>query len=186
MVVATAERHILVYDLRNPTQPFRQKHSPLKYQSRCVAIFPDQTGFALGSVEGRVGIEHIQDGDLPKNFAFKCHRQNTDSKDPELHAVNSISFHPIGTFATAGGDGAYNFWDKDAKHRLKGFSRADQAVTAAQFSHDGSLYAYSVGYDWSKGVGEHVKLSADARKGRIMIHHVKQEAQPKKDHNKRW
>lgn len=34
MVVATAERHILVYDLRNLAQPFRQKFSPLKYQSR--------------------------------------------------------------------------------------------------------------------------------------------------------
>jgi hypothetical protein len=34
MVVATAERHILVYDLRNLAQPFRQKFSPLKYQTR--------------------------------------------------------------------------------------------------------------------------------------------------------
>ena len=24
--------------------------------------------------EGRVAVEHIADADLPKNFAFKCHR----------------------------------------------------------------------------------------------------------------
>jgi len=158
MVVATAERHLLVYDLRNPSQPFRQKHSPLKYQSRSIAIFPDQTGFCVGSVEGRVAIEHIQDADLPKNFAFKCHRQNADTKEPELYGVNSLAFHPVGTFATAGGDGAFNFWDKDAKHRLKAFQRASQAVTAAAFNHDGALYAYAVAYDWSKGVSPFLQL----------------------------
>jgi mRNA export factor len=188
MVIATAERHVLVYDLRNPSQPFRQKHSPLKYQSRCLAIFPDQTGFCIGSIEGRVAIEHIQDADLPKNFAFKCHRQNTETKDPELYAVNSLAFHPVGTFATAGGDGAFNFWDKDAKHRLKAFQRASQAVTATAFNHDGALYAYAVGYDWSKGVGSHMVLSPEQRKGRIMVHLVNQECKPKKkdDTAKRW
>jgi hypothetical protein len=45
-----------------------------------VAVFPDQLGFCVGSVEGRVAIEHIEDSDLPKNFAFKCHRHNADSK----------------------------------------------------------------------------------------------------------
>lgn len=34
--------------------------------------------------------------------------------------MNSIKFHPQhGTFVTAGGDGTYNFWDKDSKQRLK-------------------------------------------------------------------
>lgn len=49
-------------------------------QTRCVAVFPDQLGFCVGSVEGRVAIEHLEDSDLPKNFAFKCHRHNADSK----------------------------------------------------------------------------------------------------------
>ena len=40
------------------------------------------------------GIEHIEDADLPKNFAFKCHRHNTDDKEPELHSVNSIACAP--------------------------------------------------------------------------------------------
>jgi WD40 repeat protein len=42
-------------------------------------------------------------------------RENTD-----IYAVNTIKFHPThGTFATAGGDGTYNFWDKDSKQRLR-------------------------------------------------------------------
>ncbi len=28
-------------------------NSPLKFQSRCLAVFPDASGFALGSIEGR-------------------------------------------------------------------------------------------------------------------------------------
>jgi WD40 repeat protein len=43
------------------------------------------------------------------------HRDNA-----EIYAVNTIKFHPVhGTFATAGGDGTYNFWDKDSKQRLR-------------------------------------------------------------------
>jgi WD40 repeat protein len=47
-------------------------------------------------------------------LSFLC-RDNAD-----IYSVNSIKFHPIhGTFATAGGDGTYNFWDKDSKQRLR-------------------------------------------------------------------
>lgn len=61
---------IFVYDLASPNQPFRTIDSPLKYQHRCLQIFPDKTGFAVGSVEGRVAISHIHEKDLGKNFAF--------------------------------------------------------------------------------------------------------------------
>lgn len=38
--------------------------------------------------------------------------------------MNAISFNrKHGTFCTAGSDGTFNFWDKDAKQRLKGFPR---------------------------------------------------------------
>jgi hypothetical protein len=32
------------------------------------------------------------------------------AQDPELYAVNSITFHPCGTFATAGGDGLFSLF----------------------------------------------------------------------------
>ena len=57
-----------------------------------------------------------------RNFAFKCHRQ----QETQVYAVNAISFHPRwGTFATAGSDGVYTFWDKDSKQRLKMFNKYD-------------------------------------------------------------
>ena len=57
------------------------------------------------------------------NFSFKCHRrdQSPTQKDQSLvYAVNDITFHPVhGTFSTCGSDGTINFWDKDARTRLK-------------------------------------------------------------------
>lgn len=69
-----------------------------------------------------------------------------------MHAVNDISFHPQhGTFSTAGSDGTFHFWDKDAKHRLKGYPNVGGAITATTFNRNGSIFAYAVSYDWSKG-----------------------------------
>lgn len=116
--------------------------SPLKYQSKSVSLFPNKAGFALGSIEGRYGVivnneggglglciynrvavHHVDDKDASANFIFKCHRVGSD-----IFSVNAISFHPypialsrlallltpyrFGTFATAGSDGTFNFWDK--------------------------------------------------------------------------
>jgi mRNA export factor len=87
-----------------------RKESPLKYQSRCVACFPDQTGFAIGGIEGRVGIEYVQKMPNKDRFAFKCHRQ-----DSNVYSVNALAFNNhFGTFATCGSDGVVNFWDKGA------------------------------------------------------------------------
>jgi mRNA export factor len=63
-VVGTAERHIQVYDLNNPSAPFKQLQSPLKYQTRTVAAFPDKSGYLVGSIEGRVAVQHVDDGEF--------------------------------------------------------------------------------------------------------------------------
>ena len=55
-----------------------------------------------------MAVHYVNDNDRKRNFAFKTHRDNTD-----IYAVNSIAFHKLGTFATAGSDGTFNFWDKD-------------------------------------------------------------------------
>ena len=54
---------IVVYNLQNPSQPFKNLQSPLKWQTRCIACFPDGKGFAIGSIEGRVGIQYVEDKD---------------------------------------------------------------------------------------------------------------------------
>jgi hypothetical protein len=52
----------------------------------------------------------------------------------------------------SGSDGSYHFWDKDSRMRLKGFSRCNLPISAACFNKDGSIFAYSVSYDWSRVV----------------------------------
>jgi len=158
LLVATAatankEKHILQYDLTRPQAPVNQFLSPLKHMTRCIAAFPDRSGFAIGSVEGRVGIHHLDAHAQGKNFAFKCHRT-----DPKAHGkkfifpVNTICFHPFGTFSTAGADGAFSFWDKENKQRLKQFPAKEAPISASAFNAQGSIFAYAVGYDWSRGV----------------------------------
>lgn len=152
LAVGCAEKTMQVVDLRNPTQVYKEIPSALKMQTRCIATFPDKSGFAYGSIEGRVAISHVEDRQKADNFAFKCHRTEEKNRQQECYAVNCISFHPYGTFATAGSDGSYIFWDKQHKIRLKHPSKsAGNPITAAKFNPQGSLYAYAVGYDWSKG-----------------------------------
>ena len=147
LVVATAGRHILTYDVSGQPREHSRKESPLKYQSRCVACFPDATGFAVGSIEGRVGIQYVQKVPGKENFAFKCHRQ-----DNNVYSVNAIAFQQqFGTFATVGSDGVVNFWDKDNKQRLKGFNPISRTIPCAAFNAQGNLFAYGSSYDWSKG-----------------------------------
>lgn len=72
LVAATAGRQIIAFDV-SQSQPreIMRKESPLKFQTRCIACFPDSTGFAVGSIEGRVGIHYVQKVPGKESFAFK-------------------------------------------------------------------------------------------------------------------
>ncbi|KAJ0077616.1 hypothetical protein Patl1_35359 [Pistacia atlantica] len=120
LVVATAGRNVNVYDLRNMSQPEQRRESSLKYQTRCVRCYPNGTGYALSSVEGRVAMEFfdLSEASQAKKYAFKCHRKSEAGRDI-VYPVNAIAFHPIyGTFATGGCDGFVNVWDGNNKKRL--------------------------------------------------------------------
>jgi mRNA export factor len=173
LVVGTAERHIQVYDLNQPSVIYRQLLSPLKWQTRTIACFPTGNGFAIGSVEGRVAIQYVEEKDNSLNFSFKCHRKDMSAtqKDQVLvYAVNEISFHQQhGTFTTAGSDGTVNFWDKDSKTRLKTFDPAPGPITCTGFNRTGNIFAYAISYDWGKG---HSGM-APGHPNKIMLHACK-------------
>ncbi|KAF3689525.1 mRNA export factor Rae1 protein -like protein mRNA-associated protein mrnp 41 [Channa argus] len=154
---------------------------------RCVAIFKDKqnkpTGFALGSIEGRVAIHYINPPNPAKdNFTFKCHRSNgTNTTTPQdIYAVNAIAFHPVhGTLATVGSDGRFSFWDKDARTKLKTSEQLDQPITACCFNHNGNIFAYASSYDWSKG---HEYYNPQ-KKNYIFLRNAAEELKPR---NKKW
>jgi len=157
-VVGTAGRGLIIYQLENQPQEFKRIESPLKYQHRCVSIFPDKktnspTGFALGSIEGRVAIHYVNPVNPKDNFTFKCHRSNGSTNGvQDIFAVNNIAFHPVhGTLSTVGSDGRFSFWDKDARTKLKTSDQFDQPISTCAFNAQGNIFAYAASYDWSKG-----------------------------------
>ncbi|KAK9479902.1 WD40-repeat-containing domain protein [Lipomyces japonicus] len=156
LVVGTAERHICIFDLSNPGTIFKTIQSQLKLQTRVVSCYPSGNGFAVGSVEGRCAIQYVEDRDQQKlGFSFKCHRDNPTPgtrSEANVYSLNAISFHPqYGTFSTAGSDGSLNFWDKDSKHRLKGYNSQGATIPCTAFNRNGTIFAYALSYDWSKG-----------------------------------
>ncbi|CAK9297038.1 unnamed protein product [Gordionus sp. m RMFG-2023] len=189
-VVGTANRNIVLFSLEGTPREVRKVECTLKYQLRTVSIFYDKTsslnppaGFAIGSIEGRVSI-NVLNTNLPKdNFTFKCHRSTeTVNGVQEIYPVNDISFHPIhNTLATVGSDGRYNFWDKDSRTKLKSSEIAStpsevMPITCCAFNPSGHIFAYSTGYDWSKGH----EFNRPDKKPAIYMHPAFEELKPRK------
>ena len=173
LVIGTADRYINIVDLNSPDKFYKTMQSPLKFQTRVVSCFvPNPNGFAVGSIEGRCAIQYVEERDSANNFSFKCHRETGTgaAKDiAQVYSVNAISFHPEhGTFSTAGSDGTFHFWDGQAKHRLKGYQNVGGPITATSFNRQGTIFAYSVCYDWSKGFQSNTQQTAN----KVMLHGV--------------
>jgi len=192
MVVGMADRKLNVYNLddiqRGNTNPHQSKQTKLMMQTRVIKCFNDRTGYAVGSVEGRVSIAYLdparEEARENGNFQFKCHRVTGGSgrtNEGQIYSLNDIDFHPQGTFATAGGDGTFVFWDKDNRAKLKTFQSCKYPITAVRFSTQGDLFAYAVGYDWSKG---HENNNPQYPK-KIFIHKVvEQDVKPRQQNNR--
>jgi len=183
-VVGTAGRGLRIYDLENQPKEYKRVESPLKYQHRCISIFRDKsrptakpTGFALGSVEGRVAIQYAHTTQEANKFTFKCHRSNGVSQGiQDIYAVNDIAFHPVhGTLATVGSDGKWAFWDKDARTKLKTGEAMEQAITCCSFNATGMIFAYAVSYDWSKGH----EYFQPQKKNHIFLRHCYEDLKPR-------
>lgn len=91
IVVGTASRKILVWDLRNMAYASQRRESNLKYQTRAIRCFPNKQGFVLSSIEGRVAVEYLDTSPevQKKKYAFKCHRLKEDGLE-KIYPVNAI------------------------------------------------------------------------------------------------
>lgn len=148
LVVATSDRKVLIWDLRNMSQYLMRRESNLKYQTRAIKVYPNKEGFVMSSIEGRVAVEYFdQDPEVQKKkFAFKCHRVKENNIEL-IYPVNAISFHNVwNTFATGGSDGYVNIWDGFNKKRLCQFHHYDTSISSLAFSQDGSTLAIACSY----------------------------------------
>ncbi|CAI9730862.1 checkpoint BUB3-like [Octopus vulgaris] len=148
LVVGTAGRRVLVWDLRNIGYVQQRRESSLKFQTRCIRCFPNKQGYVLSSIEGRVAVEYLDPSPevQKKKYAFKCHRIKENGVE-KIYPVNSIAFHNThNTFATGGSDGFVNIWDGFNKKRLCQFHKYPTSISSLAFSHDGSTLAIASSY----------------------------------------
>ncbi|THH30002.1 hypothetical protein EUX98_g4193 [Antrodiella citrinella] len=184
MVVGTAElggeRNITIYDLNNPTEKLKVMKSPLNFQTRVITCFPKGTGFCIGSVEGRVALHYIDEKSFSNNYSFRCHRKSDKAaassprNQTVVYAINDVNFHPVhgGTFSTCGSDGTINYWDGEARIRLKILdASASGSISSTCFNRTGTIQAYAVSYDWHKGHTGNTPGLAN----KIMLHMCKEE-----------
>lgn len=151
LLVATSDRHIVLYDPRHLAQPLQQRISPLQHATRTIAISPMGDAFTVGSIEGRVAVEHISQEKQAQNFAFKCHRSPSAA-----YPVHALAYHPgFGTFASGGGDAVVNIWDPQNKKRVCQFSSYASSIASLAFNSDGSQLAIAVSYCFESGDIDH-------------------------------
>ncbi|XP_074928589.1 mitotic checkpoint protein BUB3 isoform X1 [Chelonoidis abingdonii] len=157
LIVGTAGRRVLVWDLRNMGYVQQRRESSLKYQTRCIRAFPNKQGYVLSSIEGRVAVEYLDPSPeiQKKKYAFKCHRLKENNIE-QIYPVNAISFHNIhNTFATGGSDGFVNIWDPFNKKRLCQFHRYPTSIASLAFSNDGTTLAIASSYMYEMDDIEH-------------------------------
>lgn len=156
VVVATSGRRNCFFDIRRGKADLvLDRESSLKFQTRCVNFFPDGTGIALGSVEGRVGIEFLDELGIAapmKRYAFKCHRVNDT-----VYPVNCMAFHPRfkSSFVTGGCDGALFIWDGMNKKKLTTISSFPTSISSVAFNWDGTELAIASSYTFEEGDRDH-------------------------------
>lgn len=162
LLVAMANRHVHLYDTRKPDTPVQRRESSLKYQTRCVRLFPDATGFVCSSIEGRVAVEWIEatEAAQAKKYAFKCHREpvvDAGESAELVYPVNALAFHPLhGTFATGGADGVVSVWDAMHRKRVKQLQQKYRSpVSSLSFSPDGRFLAVAASYGYEEGEKDH-------------------------------
>ncbi|CAL1542128.1 unnamed protein product [Lymnaea stagnalis] len=160
LIVGTAGRRVLVWDLRNMGYVQQRRESNLKYQTRCIRSFPNKQGYVLSSIEGRVAVEYLDPNPeiQKKKYAFKCHRIKENGQEL-IYPVNAIAFHNgYNTFATGGSDGYVNIWDGFNKKRLCQFHRYPTSIASLAFSHDGSVLAIASSFMFETEIDKSVPV----------------------------
>lgn len=140
IIIGMPSENLCIYDLRTKAKFDRQSLS--KKQIRCISSFPDQSGYVVGSIEGRVSVEYFEPM-VESSFTFKCHRNKDKTTQTEyIYPVNAVSFHrKHGTLATGGSDGFVSIWDPKSKKRLTQFHMYPGPISSLCFSPDGNFLA---------------------------------------------
>uniref|UniRef100_L7JM91 Uncharacterized protein n=1 Tax=Pyricularia oryzae (strain P131) TaxID=1143193 RepID=L7JM91_PYRO1 len=156
VLIATADRAVHAVDLvRGMGVVQRSVEAQLHHGVTALAVAADHKTWAVGGIEGRVGVDSLSVADQRfRKFSFKAHRDPRDADgEVKVWTINDVCFNPRDSdvLSTAASDGTFVFWDIARRLRLCTFPALQGAITATSFSPDGRVFAYAVGYDWSRG-----------------------------------
>ena len=149
------------------------KRSPLN----TIKFFADGSGIGMGTVEGRCNIAKL--GRTTAGFlkldailTWKSHKFAGPGEPERLYHVNAIDFNNKNAemIHTAGGEGKIFFWNSRQKMKTVEFDFKRRPCTRIRSSPDGNLVAYAVGYDWARGISEHMTMKAQ-----VCVHVMKDE-----------
>ncbi|KAI0557295.1 WD40/YVTN repeat-like containing protein [Gracilaria domingensis] len=150
IVFITSNRQVRIIDVRDHSHfLFDNVPNTLSHQLRGVSASLDGKQLVVGSTEGRVAVEYI---DQPnRSYSFRCHRMEDDA-----YPVNCISHNKkYSSFTTGGADGYVCFWDGDAKKRITQFSKYPTSVASLDFDSDAKRIAVAVSYTFEQGEKDH-------------------------------
>ncbi|XP_067121988.1 mRNA export factor-like [Centruroides vittatus] len=170
-VVGLAGRTIIVYDLEGGFKEYKRMESPLPCQIRCLIGFVknNKANLIVGGEIGAIAVQCVNVDNLGENFYFRCHRREFGNV-VDVYPINGLALHPLDDIvASVGSDGRYVFWDLNARCALRTSNFFDQSLTSCCFNSKGDVFAYSLGYDWSKG-----HEFNNNRRSRIYLHRATQ------------
>ncbi|CAD8092029.1 unnamed protein product [Paramecium sonneborni] len=170
LVIGFATEKLTIINLNEIQQlpgRFQYIDSPLGTYSQLtsIAIFPARDGFTLGSIDGRghqTNITTKSTQGMPTEFSlksimtFKAHKVEDNQKGKiqnYFFPVNCIQMNVKNNFflMTAGGEGQMIFWDINVRNKIRTFQFNCNPIVCAKMSPDGSMLAYALGNDFSKG-----------------------------------
>ena len=155
-----------------------QIDSPLDIDSQLtnIVLSQERSRIMTSSHDGRINLSKvIEDGSaryrLANIITFKA-QYSDDNRGRVLYPVHSAGFHPtVESFLySVGADRRIIFWDYKAKQKIRQFQFELASVTKAKLSPDGTLLAYALGYDWTKGVQEDMSCYSS-----VNVHIMQQE-----------
>ncbi|KAL6451334.1 BUB3.1 Mitotic checkpoint protein BUB3.1 [Candida maltosa Xu316] len=174
--------------------PMETREVGLKYQIKDLKTFPNNQGFALSTIDGRVSIEFFNSDpqfQQDHRFTFKCHRHpDPSNSDVDLvYPVNSIAFNKkYETLFTGGSDGYLCLWDLNKRKRMKQYTprflsleHEPESVAKIKLNQSDSLIAVATSDDNFKRRRRLSESESSRIPSRIYIKEVlENECKPKK------
>ena len=156
--------------------------SPLGAESQLTSMALSYHGktITMGAHEGRVNISNIVDRPdtrqkLESMITFKCSKIDYGQRNHTLYPTHGVGFHPASkSFIYTASESTLTFWDYVYKDKLRDL-KYDQTITRSKLSPDGSMLAFGLGYDWSKGISGDMSYNNSIR-----VHPMEKERLSKK------